>query len=98
VSSLRAFLFGLICADIHEDVKLIRELPLAEKTDIGLTVTEDSLIISVDNSRHWYLKEVKLLAMVNPQRAKSNYKNGIPEASIMKKYGKKRKGELVKTG
>jgi HSP20 family molecular chaperone IbpA len=89
MSSPRAFLFGLIYGGIHEDVNVIAELPGVQNTDIELTATEDSLTISINNPGHQYFKEAKLPARVDPQRAKSNCKNGILEASIPKKDGEK---------
>jgi HSP20 family protein len=78
------------------DVKVIAELPGVEKIDIKLTATEDALTISVDNPKHRYFKEVKLPAKVDPQRAKSSYKNGILEVNIPKKEKEKPKGEPLK--
>jgi len=78
------------------DVKVIAEIPGVEKVDIKLTATEDTLTISVDNPRRRYYKEVRLPAKVDPQKAKSSYKNGILEVNLPKKEKEKPKGESLK--
>nr|MDO8135741.1 Hsp20/alpha crystallin family protein [Candidatus Njordarchaeum guaymaensis] len=78
------------------DVKVIAELPGVEKTDIKLTATEDTLTVSVDNPRRRYFKEVKLPAKVEPQKAKSSYKNGILEVNLPKREKEKPEGESLK--
>lgn len=71
------------------EVKVIAEVPGVDKEDIKLEGTEDTLIISVDTPERKYYKEVKLPVPVNPEAAKSNYKNGVLEV-ILPRKGKPR--------
>jgi HSP20 family protein len=76
-------LVDVITAD--DEVKVIAELPGVEKDDIKLEGTEDTLIISVDTPERKYYKEVKLPVPVDPEKAKSNYKNGVLEIILPRK-------------
>ncbi len=76
--------------DVYEEndiVKVVAEVPGVEKKDINLNASERKLVISVDNPKRKYYKEVDLPAEVDPQSAKASYKNGVLEV-ILKKAGK----------
>jgi len=76
------------------EVKVIVELPGVEKEDIKLHGTETTLTISVDTPQRKYYKEVELPTNVDPESAKSVYKNGVLEVT-MKKI-EKPKGKPIK--
>ena len=78
------------------EVKVIAELPGADKKDIKLEGTENSLVISVDTPERKYYKEVELPAKVDPKKAKSSYKNGVLEVTLGKRKEEKPKGEPIK--
>jgi len=77
------------------EIKVIVELPGVEKEDIKLHSTEDTLTISVDTPQRKYYKEVKLQSRINPKQAKSTYKNGVLEVTLLKKKEEKPKGEPI---
>jgi len=77
------------------EVKVLAELPGVEKNDIKLHGTEETLTISVDTPQRKYYKEVELPAKVDPQRAKSSYKNGVLEVTLARREAKP-KGEPIK--
>ena len=58
--------------------------------------TENTLTISVDTPERKYHKEVETPVPINPQVAKTTYKNGVLEVSVPKiKEKKKPKGEQI---
>lgn len=65
-----------------KEVRVIAEMPGVKKEDINVTVTEKSLVISVDKEDRPYYKELELPGVVEPKGAKSNYNNGILEITI----------------
>jgi HSP20 family protein len=67
---------------VNGDVKVVAELPGADKSDIKLHGTEDSLTISVDNPERSYYKEVKLPQKVDVRKARSTFKNGVLEVTL----------------
>jgi len=77
------------------EVKVIAELPGVEKNDIKLHGTEETLTVSVDTPRRKYHKEVELPVRVDPQKAKSSYKNGVLEVTLQKKE-ERPKGEPIR--
>jgi len=77
------------------EVKVLAELPGVEKNDVKLHGTEETLTISVDTPQRKYYKEVELPAKVDPQRAKSSYKNGVLEVTLARREAKP-KGEPIK--
>ena len=77
------------------EIKVIVELPGVEKEDIKLHSTEDTLTISVDTPQRKYYKEVKLQSRIDPKQAKSTYKNGVLEVTLLKKKEEKPKGEPI---
>jgi len=60
------------------------ELPGVDKKDIQLSVTDESLTISVEREKRRYYKEVSLPTKVKPETAKANYKNGVLEVTFEK--------------
>jgi len=80
----------------ENEVKVIAELPGAEKRDIKLYATEDRLSISVDKPQCKYSKEMKLPAKVDVKRASSSYKNGVLEVNLPIKNEGKPEGEPIR--
>lgn len=86
-------LVDIISAD--GEIKVIAELPGVDKKDIKLHGTESTLTISVDTPERKYYKEVELPAKVDPDKARSTYKNGVLEVTLQKKE-EKPKGSPIK--
>jgi HSP20 family protein len=80
----------------ENEVKVIAELPGAEKRDIRLYATEDRVTIHVDKPQRKYYKELKLPAKVDVKRASSSYKNGVLEVSLPMKNEGKPEGEPIR--
>jgi HSP20 family protein len=76
------------------ELKVITELPGVDKKDIQLYITENNLTINVEKQGRNYFKELDLPFEVDPNSAKSNYRNGILE-TILKKLERNRRGKLV---
>ncbi|MDA4124365.1 MAG: Hsp20/alpha crystallin family protein [Thaumarchaeota archaeon] len=80
VQDRREPLVDVISSD--KNVRVIAEMPGVSKEDIELTVSEKSLVISVDKEGRRYYKELELPGVVNPKDAKSSYNNGVLEVTI----------------
>jgi HSP20 family protein len=65
-----------------KEVRVIAELPGVNKDDVDVTVTEKSVVISVDTEGRKYYKKLDLPASVNPQGARSTYNNGVLEVTL----------------
>jgi len=65
-----------------KDVRVVAELPGVKKEDVNVTVTEKSVVISVDAEGRKYYKELELPGTVNPQGARSTYNNGVLEVTL----------------
>ncbi len=78
--------------ETNGEVQVVVEVPGVDKKDIQLHGTDESLTISVDNPQYKYFKEVKLPAKVDVKSAKSVYKNGVLEITLVK-VGKAGKAE-----
>jgi HSP20 family protein len=65
-----------------KEVKVIAELPGVNKDDIKVQVKERSVVISVDKEDRGYYKELELPGLVDPDRARTTYNNGILEVAI----------------
>ena len=63
-------------------VRVIAELPGVEKEDIDLTVSDRSLVISVDKEGRKFYKELELPGQVEPKGATSTYNNGVLEVTV----------------
>ena len=82
--------------ETNGEIHIVVELPGVEKKDIKLHGTEDTLNISVDIPQRKYYKEIKLPAKVKVKEAKTEYKNGVLEITLLKiKEEKKPKGEPI---
>ncbi len=82
--------------DAEGEVRVLVELPGAEKDEIKLSGTDDKLTISVDTPKRKYFKEVKLPAKVETEKAISNYKNGVLDITVPKKTEKEAKSKDLK--
>jgi len=65
-----------------KEVRVIAEMPGVNKEDIGVTVNERSMTISVDREDRGYYKELDLPGLVDPNGARSAYNNGVLEVTI----------------
>jgi HSP20 family protein len=93
VEEKREPLADVIPAD--NEVRVIVELPGAEKKDIKLSGTDAKLTISVDTTEHKYYKEVELPFKVDVKKATSNYKNGVLDITVPKKKEETTKSEPI---
>lgn len=75
-------------------ITVYAELPGVDKDDIDLTLTEDSLTMSVQGARRRYQKKVLLPSKVKPDNAKASYKNGILEVTLEKSAKEPRRKQL----
>ncbi len=78
------------------EVKVVVELPGVEKEQIKLNGTEESLTISVDATQRKYYKEITLPTKVEPKEARSSYRNGVLEITLITKKEEKPKGEEIR--
>ncbi len=78
---------------IDSEIKVVAELPGVDKQDIKLHVLDDMLTISVEQTERKYYKEVKLPTNVEPEGAKTSYKNGVLEVTLKKTKEPKSKGK-----
>jgi HSP20 family protein len=63
------------------------ELPVVNKEDIDMRVTEDKIIVRVDAADRQYYKEVDLHAKVDPNSVKATFKNGILDITVKRVGG-----------
>ncbi|MBM5805368.1 MAG: Hsp20/alpha crystallin family protein [Candidatus Verstraetearchaeota archaeon] len=70
--------------DSKDSLMVYAELPGVDKKDIQLSVTDESLTISVEREKRRYYKEVSLQTKVKPDTAKASYKNGVLEVTFEK--------------
>ncbi len=79
------------------EIKVVAELPGVEKEDIKLHGTEDTLTISVETPNRKYFKDIKMPSKIDPEKAKTSYKNGVLEVTVPKIEKKKKpSGEQIK--
>jgi HSP20 family protein len=76
-----------------EDVVIVAELPGVERDDIDLHTAYDELVISVDTPERRFHKELRLPARVDPNSARTSYKNGVLQVRLKKIL--KKKGEEI---
>ena len=71
---------------LEEDktITIVAQLPGAKKEDIDVNVTETQTTISVDTQEHSYHKKLQLPAIVDPESAKTSYKNGVLQIKLQK--------------
>lgn len=77
------------------EIKVIAEVPGVNKQDIKIVAAEDSISIQADTPERKYRKEIDLPSAVEPDSAKSVYKNGILEITFKRKE-KERSGVSIK--
>lgn len=65
-----------------EEVTVIAEVPGAEKKDITLKPSEDTLILDVKGKYNKYFRTLNLPAKIVPSSIKWTYKNGILEVKL----------------
>ncbi len=65
-------------------ITIVAQLPGAKKEDINVNVTETQTTISVDTEEHNYYKKLQLPAIVDPESAKTSYKNGVLQIKLQK--------------
>jgi HSP20 family protein len=66
------------------ELRIVSELPGVDKEDIQLYVTENTLTLNVEKPGRNYFKELELPFQVDPNSAKSNYRNGVLETNLRK--------------
>ena len=67
-----------------KEITIVAQLPGAKKEDIDVNVTETQATISVDTQEHSYHKKLQLPAIVDPESAKTSYKNGVLQIKLQK--------------
>ncbi len=78
------------------EIHIVAELPGVEKDEVKLRGTENEITISVDTPDRKYFKKVALPAQVNVKKAKTKYKNGVLEVTLLKtRKEKKPEGEPI---
>jgi HSP20 family protein len=71
-----------------DDIRVVAEVPGVNKEDLRVSASEDTVTIESATSSPRYHKKVNLSEAVDPNTAKSTYKNGILEITFrLKKKG-----------
>ena len=78
-SETREPIVDTIVDDKEKVVKLVAEIPGVEKSDVKITVNENTINISAENGDKKYHVDVPLEHNVDENSAKASYKNGILE-------------------
>lgn len=73
--------------ETEREVKVVAELPGAEKDKIDLRATEERLTIHAESPYGRYRKELELPSRVEPKAVRATYRNGILEIHLPKKEG-----------
>lgn len=81
--------------ETNKQITVIAEIPGVSKDDVDLEVTNDSLIIRVDNPERRYYKEVKLPDEVDQDCGDAKFNNGVLSITLNKLKPKK-KGKKLK--
>jgi HSP20 family protein len=63
-------------------LRLLLDMPGVEKSDIEVSVAEDSVVVKTDRGDRKYRAEMGLRARVNPDNGKAEYRNGVLEISL----------------
>jgi HSP20 family protein len=66
------------------EITIVAQLPGLKKEDIDVNVTETHVTISVNTEERSYHKRLQLPAIVDPESAKTNYKNGVLQIKLQK--------------
>ncbi len=86
-------LIDVISSD--DEVKVIAEIPGVSKENIKVTATENNVTLDTDTPERKYHKETELPDAVEPNTARSTYKNGVLEITFKRKK-KKELGVSIK--
>ncbi len=78
-----------------DEIKVVAEIPGASKEDIQINATENTVTIQTTDQARKYKKEIDLPDAVDPNSARSTYRNGILEITLKRK-GKKQSGVSIK--
>jgi len=78
--------------DKEGTVKVVAEMPGADKDIIKVNATEEHVTITADNSGKPYSAEVPLTVKVDPDSANASYTNGILEVIFKRKGPQPPKG------
>jgi HSP20 family protein len=73
--------------DGDNQLRIIAEIPGANKEDIEMSVRDRTLTISADTGERKYLKELQLPESAVVDGAKSTFNNGVLEVTFPKKTG-----------
>lgn len=65
-----------------ETLRLLLDMPGVEKSDIDVSVAEDSVVVKTDRGERKYRADIGLKAKVNPDNCKAEYRNGVLEISL----------------
>ncbi|MEM4727873.1 MAG: Hsp20/alpha crystallin family protein, partial [Candidatus Bathyarchaeia archaeon] len=71
--------------ELEGEVKVMAELPGAERDKIDLRATEERLTIRADSPYGRYHKELELPSRVEPKAVRATYRNGVLEVHLPKK-------------
>lgn len=82
--------------DNEGTVKLIAEMPGADKNNIKVNATEDNVEISANNSGKSYNTSIPLSVRIDPNTADASYTNGILQVTFKKKGVEPPKGVNIK--
>lgn len=86
-------LIDVISSD--DEVKVIAEIPGVSKENIKVTATENNITLDTDTPERKYHKETELPDSIDPNSARSTYKNGVLEITFKRKK-KKELGVSIK--
>jgi HSP20 family protein len=81
---------------IEEDssIKVIVEVPGVKKEDIKLNSTKNSITISVECKERQYYRKIDLPTEIDPERAKTSYRNGVLEVILSRKQIKPKSNRI----
>jgi len=79
----------------ENELRIVAEVPGVNKEDLRLSADENSLTIESVTGQPRYHKKIELPETIDPNTAKSSYKNGILEVSFARK-GKSGAGVPIK--
>ena len=85
--------FSTDIIETDEEIFVTVNIPGAEKEDINLNVTDDSLEISINTPKVRYHKIHKLPCNVKPKETIASYKNGVLDIVMKRKEKKNTEGK-----
>jgi HSP20 family protein len=80
----------------HEEVSVIAELPGAQKEDVHISCTDDTMLLTARYHDKNYKKEIFFPCKVKGETAHATYKNGVLEVKFKRQELKKEHGKNVK--